>query len=59
MAKIKKRETTDEVIQEMRKIKETLAESMDFDIDRILQDARNKQRDSKRKIIPPPIRQEA
>ena len=59
MAQIKKRETTDEVIQEMRKIKETLAESMDFDIDRILQDARNKQRDSKRKIIPPPIRQEA
>ena len=35
-------ETTDEIIQEARRIKQTLAKSMDFDIDRILKHARQK-----------------
>ena len=38
------KETTDEVFQETRRIKEALAKSMDFDLDRILKDARQKQK---------------
>ena len=38
------KETTDEIILETRRIKEALAESMDFDLDRILEDAREKQK---------------
>jgi hypothetical protein len=38
MAQMNEKETTDEVIQETRRIKEALAASMDFDIDRILDD---------------------
>ena len=57
MKQIDEKETTDEVIQETRKIKEALAKSMDFDIDRILEDARQKQRKSGRKILFPPVRQ--
>ena len=37
------KETTDEVLQETRRIKEALAKSMDFDLDRILEDARRRQ----------------
>jgi len=59
MAQMNERETTDEVIQETRRIKEALAESMDFDMDRILEDARLKQKESGRKILPPPVRQDA
>ena len=59
MAQLNKKETTDEVVQETRRIKEILAESMDFDIDRILEDARQKQKESGRKILSPPIRQDA
>ena len=51
-----KKETTDEIIQEMRRIKEALAKSMDFDLDRILEDARQKQKKSGRIILSPPIR---
>ena len=40
MKKINDKETTDEIIHETRKIKEVLAKSMNFDIDRILKDAR-------------------
>ena len=43
MKKINNKETTDEIIQETRRIKEALAKSMDFDIDRILKDARLRQ----------------
>ena len=57
MAQINERETTDLVIEETRRIKEVLAASMDFDLDRILQDARNKQNHSGRKILAPQIRQ--
>lgn len=59
MGQIKPGTTTDEVIQETRRIKEELARSMDFDIDRILDDARKKQNESGRTILSPPIRQDA
>lgn len=59
MAQIEEKETRDEVIQETRRIKEVMAESLDFDIDRILEDARRKQKESGRKILPPPARPEA
>ena len=59
MAQINEKDTRDEVIQEMRRIKEALAESMNFDIDRILEDARLKQKESGRKILCPPVRQDA
>ena len=57
MKEINDKETTDVVIQETRRIKEALAKSMDFDIDRILKDARLKQRKSGRKILSPPVQQ--
>ena len=59
MAQIKEKETTDEIIAEMRNIKKALAKSMDFDIDRILQDAKQKQNQGGRKILPPPVKQSA
>lgn len=46
--------TTDEVIREVRAIKELLAKSMDFDIDRILADARRKQVNRGRTVLHPP-----
>ena len=55
MKKINDKETTDEIIQETRRIKEALAKSMDFDIDRIMKDARMRQRKSGRKILSPPV----
>lgn len=54
MAIIQEPETTDEVIQEVRKIKEKLAQAFDFDIDRILADAREKQQRRGRKVLAPP-----
>lgn len=54
MAQIEEKETTDEVIQETRRIKEVLAQSLDFDIDRILEDARRKQKESGRNVLSPP-----
>jgi hypothetical protein len=59
MARITDKETTDEVVQETRRIREVLAESLEFDIDRILEDARQKQKESGRKILSPPARQDA
>ena len=62
MAQINEKETTDDVIRQTRRIKEALAESMDFDIDRILEDARLKQlkqKESGRKILSPPVPQDA
>jgi hypothetical protein len=56
MAQMNEKVTTDEVIQETRRIKETLAASMDFDIDRILDDARRKQKECGRKLLAPPVR---
>ena len=57
MKEINDKETTDEVIQETRRIKEVLSKSMDFDIDRILKDARLRQGKSDRKILSPPVQQ--
>ncbi len=58
MATIKDKPTTDEVVLEVRKIKEQLAEAFDFDIDRILANARERQAESDRVVIPgPPARQ--
>ena len=59
MAQTNDKETTDEVLQETRRIKETLAASMDFDVDRILEDARQKQKKSGRNVLSPPARQDA
>ncbi len=58
MAQLNEKKTTDEVVQETRRIKEVLAELMDFDIDRILEDARQKQKESGRKVLAPPVRQD-
>lgn len=49
-------ETCDEVLREVRQIKEKLAESMDFDIHRMCEEARKNQRASGKKIVPPPVR---
>ncbi len=57
MKKINDKETRDEIIQETRRIKEVLAKSLDFDIDRILKDARLRQGKSGRKILSPPVQQ--
>ena len=57
MKELNDKETTDEIIQETRRIKESLAKSMDFDIDRILKDARLKQGKSGRKVLSPPVQQ--
>lgn len=59
MAQIKETETTDEVIRETRRIKENLAADMGFDIDRILQDAKEKQTTTGRKILSPPVHEDA
>ena len=51
--------TTDEVIREVRKIKEQLAQAFDFDIDRIVADAIEKQRKRGRTLLSPPVKQVA
>ena len=56
MKPMNEKETTDEIIQETRRIKEALAKSMDFDLDRILEDARQRQEKSGRIVLSPPIR---
>ena len=50
------KESRDEIIQEVRRIKQSLAEAFDFDIDRILDDARRKQWESGRQVLSPPNR---
>ena len=54
MATVRESVTTDEVLREVRAIKESLAKSMDFDIGRILADARAKQALSGRIVLAPP-----
>ena len=56
MMRINEIETRDEIILEIRKIKEALAKSVDFDIDRMLEEARQKQKKSDRQILSPPVR---
>lgn len=48
-------QTTDEVIQETGKIKAALAESMGYDIDRILKEAKINERNSGRRLLSPPV----
>ena len=55
MTPMNEKETTDEIIQETRRIKEALAKSMDFDLDRILEDARQRQEKSGRAVLSPPV----
>ena len=59
MAVYNERESRDEVLHEVRRIKEELAKAMDFDLDRIFEDAKQRQKESGRKIIPPPVRKAA
>ena len=54
MKQTNEKETTDEIIQETRRIKEALAKAMDFDIDRILEEARQRQKKDGRKVLFPP-----
>ena len=49
----------DEVIREVRKIKDFLAQAQNFDIRRILDEARENQKKSGRTILPVPISQKA
>jgi hypothetical protein len=51
--------TTDVVILESRRIKATLAEALDFDIDLILKDAKEKQNKRGRIVLSPPVREVA
>jgi len=55
MEQFDKPESTDDIVLETRRIKADLARSMDFDIDRILDDARRKQQESGRKVLAPPV----
>ena len=48
-------DTTDEVIREIRRIKADLTESMGFDSDRILQDAKARLKNSGSKNLSPPV----
>ncbi len=57
MAQINERDTTDEIIQETRRVKEDLARSMDFDIDRILDRSRREEKKTGRVILPRPVRE--
>jgi hypothetical protein len=59
MAEFNDHETTDRVIEETRRIKEELAASFDYDIDRILEDARKRQDKSGRIVLAPPVRRES
>jgi hypothetical protein len=58
MATIPEVHSTDVVLEEVRRIKEELAAKFDYDVDRILQDAREKQEKSGRRIVQPPARKE-
>ena len=59
MATVEDPSINDEVVREVRRIKEKLAQAFDFDIDLILTDAREKQRRDGRKILSPPVIKDA
>ena len=59
MGSYKEKESRDEVLHEVRKIKEDLARSMDFDVRRIGEDARQRQKRGGRTVLPPPVRKKA
>ena len=52
MSQMETTDTTDEIILEVRRIKESLAERENFDLDLILESARKNQQFGGRKIIP-------
>ena len=56
MPELKPPETTDEIMREVRRIKEELGAFMDFDIHRIFEDARRRQNEGGRKVVSPPPR---
>lgn len=56
MKRRKESETADEVLQETRRIKEALAKSMNFDLARMLKEARRRQKRGGRKVLSPPVR---
>jgi hypothetical protein len=51
--------TQDEVILEVRKIKDDLAKAFSYDIRKMLAEARIKQKASRRKVVSPPARKDA
>ena len=59
MAGMENRETTDDVVEQVRRIKAALGESLNYDIDRILEDARQRQKEGRRTVLSPPVRQDA
>ena len=52
-------QTRDEVIQEVRKIKEDLAKAFEYDLKKMLDAARMRQKTSGHIILSPPARQNA
>lgn len=59
MGKVKECSSRDEVLREVREIKEQLAAVHGFDVGRIMAEARANQAKSRRKIIPAPVREKA
>ena len=59
MGQMEAKRTADEVVEEVRRIKWDLAKSMDFDVDRILADARERQKETRRTVLSPPVRHDA
>jgi hypothetical protein len=53
------KDSTDEIIQEVRRIKKALAKAADYDIDRIIRDAKRTQDESGRTVVPPPTQSRA
>jgi hypothetical protein len=56
---IEKIKTQDEVILEVRKIKDDLARAFSYDIKKMLDAARMKQKASGHTVLPPPAKQDA
>ena len=52
-------QTKDEVIQEVRKIKDDLAKVFSYDLKKMLDAARMRQKTSGHTILPPPAKQNA
>ncbi len=57
MTQINDQDSKDQVILETRRIKQELARSMDFDVDRIVDASRAKQDEGGKTVLPPPARQ--
>ena len=55
---IEKIETKDEIIQEVRKIKDDLASAFGYDMKKMLAEARMKQKASRRTVLSPPAKKD-